>query len=125
MVHLNSGFRKTLGLIFNLFPTLSTEEQLEVREDLTNDAQPGRDYFILIVLSSIIATLGLIIEQPRSRNRGDVGCPLDVSHPGVLARHRTGRGEVGPHIPGIHVQGSHGNGHCIHSGGFALPTQRK
>jgi uncharacterized hydrophobic protein (TIGR00271 family) len=57
-------FRKTLGLIFNLFPTLSTEEQLEVREDLTKDAQPGRDYFILIVLSSIIATLGLLLNSP-------------------------------------------------------------
>ena len=57
-------FRKTLGLIFNLFPTLSTEEQLEVREDLTEDARPGRDYFILIVLSSIIATLGLLLNSP-------------------------------------------------------------
>jgi len=57
-------FRKTLGLIFNLFPTLSTEEQLEVREDLTKDAQPGQDYFILIVLSSIIATLGLLLNSP-------------------------------------------------------------
>lgn len=57
-------FRKALGLIFNLFPTLATEEQLEVREDLTNDARPGRDYFILIVLSSIIATLGLLLNSP-------------------------------------------------------------
>ncbi len=57
-------FRKTLGLIFNLFPTLSTEDQLEVREDLINDAQPGQDYFVLIVLSSIIATLGLLLNSP-------------------------------------------------------------
>ena len=57
-------FRKALGLIFNLFPTLSTEDQLEVREDLINDAQPGQDYFVLIVLSSIIATLGLLLNSP-------------------------------------------------------------
>jgi len=57
-------FRKALGVIFNLFPTLTTEEQLEVREDLTTDAQPGRDYFILIVLSSIIVTLGLLLNSP-------------------------------------------------------------
>ena len=57
-------FRKFLGMIFNMFPTLTTEEQLEVREDLTKDAQPGRDYFILIVLSSIIATLGLLLNSP-------------------------------------------------------------
>ncbi len=51
-------------MIFSLFPTLTTEEQLEVREELTTDAQPGQDYFILIVLSSIIATLGLLLNSP-------------------------------------------------------------
>jgi uncharacterized hydrophobic protein (TIGR00271 family) len=57
-------FRKFLGMIFSLFPTLSTEEQLVVREELIEDAQPGRDYFVLIVLSSIIATLGLLLNSP-------------------------------------------------------------
>ena len=57
-------FRKILRSIFNLFPTLTTEEQLSVREDLIDDAQPGSDYFVLIVLSSIIATLGLLLNSP-------------------------------------------------------------
>lgn len=57
-------FRKTLGAIFNLFPTLTPEEQLEVREELIENAQPGRDYFVLIVLSSIIAALGLLLDSP-------------------------------------------------------------
>ena len=57
-------FRKALGLIFNLFPTLTPEDQLEVREELIDDSQPGRDYFILIALSSIIATLGLVLNSP-------------------------------------------------------------
>jgi uncharacterized hydrophobic protein (TIGR00271 family) len=57
-------FRRALSAIFNLFPTLSTEDQLEVREELIEDAQPGRDYFILIVLSSIIAALGLLLNSP-------------------------------------------------------------
>jgi uncharacterized hydrophobic protein (TIGR00271 family) len=57
-------FRKVIRMLFNLFPTLSTEEQLEVREDIIDDAQPGRDYFILIGLSSIIATLGLLLNSP-------------------------------------------------------------
>ena len=57
-------FRKALGFIFGLFPTLSTDEQLSVREDLIDDAQPGQDYFILIVLSSIIASLGLLLNSP-------------------------------------------------------------
>lgn len=56
--------RKVLGMIFNLFPTLTTEEHLEVREKLIEDAQPGRDYFVLIVLSSIIAALGLLLNSP-------------------------------------------------------------
>ena len=57
-------FRRALTAIFNLFPTLSTVEHLEVREELIEDAQPGRDYFILIVLSSIIAALGLLLNSP-------------------------------------------------------------
>ena len=57
-------FRRALRSIFNLFPTLTNEEQLSVREDLIDDAQPGTDYFVLIVLSSIIATLGLLLNSP-------------------------------------------------------------
>ncbi len=57
-------FRKALRALFNLFPTLTTEEQLEVREELIENAEPGKDYFILIGLSSIIATLGLLLNSP-------------------------------------------------------------
>ena len=57
-------FRKVLQTIFNLFPTLTQEEQLEVREELISDAEPGQDYFVLIVLSSIIAALGLLLNSP-------------------------------------------------------------
>lgn len=57
-------FRKVLRYLFDLFPTLTTEEQLEVREELIDDAQPGRDYFVLIILSSIIAALGLLLNSP-------------------------------------------------------------
>lgn len=57
-------FRRALSAIFSLFPTLTTEDQLGVREELIEDAQPGSDYFVLIVLSSIIATLGLLLNSP-------------------------------------------------------------
>jgi len=57
-------FRKAIRAVFNLFPTLTTEEQLEVREELIDDAEPGQDYFVLIGLSSIIATLGLLLNSP-------------------------------------------------------------
>ena len=56
--------RRFLTTIFNLFPTLTTEEQLEVREELVGDAQPGTNYFVMIILSSIIATLGLLLNSP-------------------------------------------------------------
>jgi uncharacterized hydrophobic protein (TIGR00271 family) len=56
--------RKVLQIVYNLFPTLSQEDQLEVREDLISDAEPGQDYFVLIVLSSIIAALGLLLNSP-------------------------------------------------------------
>jgi len=57
-------FRKAIRALFSLFPTLTTEEQLEVREELTEDSQPGRDYFVLISLSSILLCLGLLLNNP-------------------------------------------------------------
>ena len=57
-------FRKFITSLFNLFPTLTIEEQLEVREELIEDAQPGTNYFVMITLSSIIATLGLLLNSP-------------------------------------------------------------
>ena len=43
-----------------LFPDLSGEEQVAVYRRLRSDARPGINYSILILLSSIIATLGLL-----------------------------------------------------------------
>jgi len=56
--------RRGLQGIFNLFPTLEPYEQLEVREDLSDSAQPGVNYFVLSILSSIIAALGLLLNSP-------------------------------------------------------------
>ena len=50
--------------IFNLFPTLDLEEQWKLREEMIDDARPGVNYFVLIILSSIIATLGLLLGSP-------------------------------------------------------------
>lgn len=50
--------------IFNLFPSLDLEEQWELREGMLDDARPGVNYFVLIILSSIIATLGLLLNSP-------------------------------------------------------------
>jgi uncharacterized hydrophobic protein (TIGR00271 family) len=60
-----TGFwiRKLIRGLFNLFPTLTIEEQWDVREEISRGAQPGVNYFVLIVLSCIIATLGLLLNS--------------------------------------------------------------
>ncbi len=55
--------RKLVRGAFNLFPTLTLEEQWDVREEISRGAQPGVNYFVLIVLSCIIATLGLLLNS--------------------------------------------------------------
>jgi uncharacterized hydrophobic protein (TIGR00271 family) len=55
--------RKLMRGLFHFFPRLSVEEQLEVREAMSNGAKPGVNYFVLIVLSCIIATLGLLLNS--------------------------------------------------------------
>jgi uncharacterized hydrophobic protein (TIGR00271 family) len=55
--------RKLIRGVFNLFPTLTIEERWDVREEISQGAQPGVNYFVLIVLSCIIATLGLLLNS--------------------------------------------------------------
>ncbi len=46
--------------VYRLFPSLSGEEQVEVYRVLRVGARPNINYFVLIALSSVIATLGLV-----------------------------------------------------------------
>jgi uncharacterized hydrophobic protein (TIGR00271 family) len=55
--------RKLLRGVLNLFPALTIEEQWDVRQEISQGAQPGVNYFVLIVLSCIIATLGLLLNS--------------------------------------------------------------
>jgi len=55
--------RKLMRGLLRLFPRLSIEEQLEVREVMGHGARPGANYFVLITLSCIIATLGLLLDS--------------------------------------------------------------
>ena len=55
--------RKLMRGLFHLFPRLSIEEQLEVREAMSSGAHPGINFFVLIVLSCVIATLGLLLNS--------------------------------------------------------------
>jgi uncharacterized hydrophobic protein (TIGR00271 family) len=55
--------RKLVQWLLQVFPRLNVEEQLELREQMSKSANPGVNYFVLIVLSSIIATLGLLLNS--------------------------------------------------------------
>ena len=55
--------RRVKRVLFQLFPHLNVEEQLELREAMSDSARPGVNFFVLIVLSSIIATLGLLLDS--------------------------------------------------------------
>lgn len=55
--------RRLAHSLHQMFPSLEIEEQLVFHEELTHSAQPGINYFVLIVLSSIIATLGLLLNS--------------------------------------------------------------
>jgi uncharacterized hydrophobic protein (TIGR00271 family) len=55
--------RKLTRGMLSLFPRLNVEEQLELREAMRDSARPGVNFFVLIVLSSIIATLGLLLNS--------------------------------------------------------------
>jgi len=56
-------FSKLTRWLFHLLPRLNVEEQLELREAMSDSAHPGVNYFVLIVLSCIIATLGLLLDS--------------------------------------------------------------
>jgi uncharacterized hydrophobic protein (TIGR00271 family) len=53
-----------MRVLRNTLPILSAEEQLEVQREMGRGARPGIDFFVLIVLSSIIAALGLLLNSP-------------------------------------------------------------
>jgi APA family basic amino acid/polyamine antiporter len=55
--------RKLMRGLSQLFPRLSVEEQLDLREAMSSGAQPAVNYFVLIVLSCIIATVGLLLNS--------------------------------------------------------------
>jgi uncharacterized hydrophobic protein (TIGR00271 family) len=56
--------RRILRLLRDVLPTLNQDEQLTVQRELARAGRPGVDYFVLIVLSCIIATLGLLLDSP-------------------------------------------------------------
>jgi uncharacterized hydrophobic protein (TIGR00271 family) len=56
--------RRFLRSLRGAFPSLGKEEQLEVQQELSRGAQPGTNYFVMIVLSCVIAAMGLLLNSP-------------------------------------------------------------
>ncbi|NLE44826.1 MAG: TIGR00341 family protein [Chloroflexi bacterium] len=56
--------RRLLRLIIRTMPQLSNAEQLDVQQNLLQGARPGVNYFVLIVLSCVIAAVGLLLNSP-------------------------------------------------------------
>jgi uncharacterized hydrophobic protein (TIGR00271 family) len=56
--------RRLLRALRNTLPTLNAAEQQEVHQNMVRAAHPGIDFFVLIVLSCIIAALGLLLNSP-------------------------------------------------------------
>lgn len=55
--------RKLTRVLLHVLPRLNVEEQLDLREAMRDSARPGANYFVLIVLSAIIAALGLLLNS--------------------------------------------------------------
>jgi uncharacterized hydrophobic protein (TIGR00271 family) len=56
--------RRLLRTLRSTLPALNDEEQLKVRQALVQGARPGINYFVLIILSCVIAALGLLLDSP-------------------------------------------------------------
>lgn len=56
--------RRLLRALRNTLPAMSDEERMAVYRELSQGARPGVNYFVLIVLSCIIAALGLLLDSP-------------------------------------------------------------
>jgi uncharacterized hydrophobic protein (TIGR00271 family) len=52
--------RRVWQSIYSLFPSLDRAEQIEVYRAMRRGARPDVDFFVLIVLSAVIATFGLL-----------------------------------------------------------------
>lgn len=52
--------RRVWRSLYSLFPQLDRSERIEVYRTLRRGARPDVDFFVLIVLASVIATLGLL-----------------------------------------------------------------
>ncbi len=55
--------RRAWQTVYAIFPTLSAEDRLDVYRELRRGARADVDYFVMIGLSGVIATLGLLMNS--------------------------------------------------------------
>jgi uncharacterized hydrophobic protein (TIGR00271 family) len=56
--------RKAWQSLADILPSLDVEEQMQVYRAMQRAARPNINYFVLIALSALIATLGLLLNSP-------------------------------------------------------------
>jgi uncharacterized hydrophobic protein (TIGR00271 family) len=60
-----SSFRVALRYLWRrIVPPVSQKQRADVQMQLREDSSPDFDFFLLVLLSSVIATLGLLIDSP-------------------------------------------------------------
>lgn len=63
-MQVGSWLRRTGWRLFDMLPTLETRQQIEVYKEIRNGVDPDIDFFLMIALSSAIATFGLVQNSP-------------------------------------------------------------
>ncbi len=56
--------RRTFNTVADMLPSLNSRETRDLFQRMRDAAQPNINYFVLITLSAIIATLGLLLNSP-------------------------------------------------------------
>ncbi|MCU0521489.1 MAG: TIGR00341 family protein [Anaerolineae bacterium] len=62
--HLGSFWRKLWGRIFGFVAPLTVQEQADVQKAIRRGSQPSPDFFVMLTLAAILATLGLLMNNP-------------------------------------------------------------
>ncbi len=63
-IDMRTWLRRTGWRLFDMLPTLELREQIDVYKAIREGAQPKVDFFVMMGLSSAIATLGLLLNSP-------------------------------------------------------------
>jgi uncharacterized hydrophobic protein (TIGR00271 family) len=63
-MRMGTWMRRTGWRLFDMLPTLDLHQQIEVYKAIREGAQPKVDFFMMIALSSAIASFGLLLNSP-------------------------------------------------------------